>query len=772
MHQPSIRGPGILDHWQLLQPHKPEAPSSADQSCSSAYGSALSLVQASVLHIPLHNSSQSRSMAKEHQPVILGRIGRVSEQYTNRPIPRGVSKGPVGSASIGVGSYKPPPTSNTNFERPKPSSTIDELEGVTRQLSASSVTDTQDGTGRGRQRIHAGIFNRPVPPAYIMPEEDAQASRPFNVARRGGTAGAGPSYRVPPLPITGRGRDHILAVDRERDRHKSYANIDTPSSTPALSSSVTHSPGYIASANVPPVTAIIAPKKSVSFDDSSEQSSSSPEGWNGPPHPPLATKKSFSFDGGVQSTYPHHLAADLSPPRNRSHSIMAAFNLARVSEGWNNLSHSPYETRYGSSRSPETQEEVPQNWQPSKLHTKHSMLDIASGSPHYPVRPTNTHYEVSEREYQQALDQSGAEAQRRELEIRRKNEEETKRKEDEIKRKDMLAKKKEDNARREEGQARRREDLTRHVERAARRFGGEERRLTQDPTWQGANRREYEVSREDKDARLKEEATRAKEEEIRRKEGERTRWEEPHSLEDLTNKVQGRSPYPIASGGFGDIWKCVLVKPGRDVQVAVKTIRAFESDNKELVRKNSKRVRRELKVWERLKHDSILPLWGVANDFGPYPAMVCPWADNGALTGFLERYQDRLSSQDKFSLSTANQVVHGDLTGVWTFIGTSYFTNSVWGNIRWAATELYEAPENASLTTECDIYSFGSIILQVLTCKVPYYYVKNDLAVLGYVIKGKKPESSQGVANSVRALEVHTAMLASLMRVVHRLEKL
>jgi hypothetical protein len=61
-------------------------------------------------------------------------------------------------------------------------------------------------------------------------------------------------------------------------------------------------------------------------------------------------------------------------------------------------------------------------------------------------------------------------------------------------------------------------------------------------------------------------------------------------------------------------------------------------------------VRRELKVWGRLKHDCILPLWGVASNFGPYPAMVCPWLDNGTLTGFLERQEDILSSRDKFSI--------------------------------------------------------------------------------------------------------------------------
>ena len=54
------------------------------------------------------------------------------------------------------------------------------------------------------------------------------------------------------------------------------------------------------------------------------------------------------------------------------------------------------------------------------------------------------------------------------------------------------------------------------------------------------------------------------------------------------------------------------------------------------------------------------------------------------------------------------------------FIDTSYLTSTIKGNIRWAAAELFEVPEDdeedevaVSLSTECDIYSFGSIALQV-----------------------------------------------------------
>ncbi|KAG1744289.1 kinase-like domain-containing protein [Suillus lakei] len=251
----------------------------------------------------------------------------------------------------------------------------------------------------------------------------------------------------------------------------------------------------------------------------------------------------------------------------------------------------------------------------------------------------------------------------------------------------------------------------------------------------------------------------------------------PDSPQDLTNELQGRSRYRITSGGFGDIWKCDLVKPDGTVQVAVKTIRAFESDNEVLMRKNNRRVRRELKVWGRLKHDSILPLWGVADDFGPYPAMVCPWADHGALTGFLERQQDMLSSQDKFSLLNdialglqylhSESVVHGDLTGsnvliyrngracladfglstiILEFTGASYLQAPSEGISDGQLQSYLKCQRMMKIKKESrSVPSATYTHLAVSrcrysTCKVPYYNVKKDIAVLGQVIKGMKPE--------------------------------
>ncbi|KAJ8596838.1 hypothetical protein M405DRAFT_65768 [Rhizopogon salebrosus TDB-379] len=69
----------------------------------------------------------------------------------------------------------------------------------------------------------------------------------------------------------------------------------------------------------------------------------------------------------------------------------------------------------------------------------------------------------------------------------------------------------------------------------------------------------------------------------------------------------------------------------------------------------AKKLRSELKVWSRLRHEC--PLLGVAYNFGFHPAMIYPWVDGGVLTGFLTRQQDTSSCQKKLSL--LNDIVLG-----------------------------------------------------------------------------------------------------------------
>ncbi|KAG1872841.1 kinase-like domain-containing protein, partial [Suillus tomentosus] len=80
---------------------------------------------------------------------------------------------------------------------------------------------------------------------------------------------------------------------------------------------------------------------------------------------------------------------------------------------------------------------------------------------------------------------------------------------------------------------------------------------------------------------------------------------------------------------------------------------------------------------------------------------------------------------------------HVILTMCYELSGTSYMRS----NVRWAVTELFEVPESEeSLTPQAasDIYSFGCIMLQVMTGRPPYTDVRSDHQVIVLILKGKK----------------------------------
>jgi hypothetical protein len=46
-------------------------------------------------------------------------------------------------------------------------------------------------------------------------------------------------------------------------------------------------------------------------------------------------------------------------------------------------------------------------------------------------------------------------------------------------------------------------------------------------------------------------------------------------------------------------------------------------------------MHRELKVWLRLKHPTIVPLLGIANVDSPFPALISQWMPSGTLYIYL-----------------------------------------------------------------------------------------------------------------------------------------
>jgi hypothetical protein len=61
-------------------------------------------------------------------------------------------------------------------------------------------------------------------------------------------------------------------------------------------------------------------------------------------------------------------------------------------------------------------------------------------------------------------------------------------------------------------------------------------------------------------------------------------------------------------------------------------------------------IRREAYVWIQLSHDHILSLEGITDNFGPLPALVPTWVENGSLDNYLMRENFQLSDSRKLEL--------------------------------------------------------------------------------------------------------------------------
>jgi len=247
--------------------------------------------------------------------------------------------------------------------------------------------------------------------------------------------------------------------------------------------------------------------------------------------------------------------------------------------------------------------------------------------------------------------------------------------------------------------------------------------------------------------------------------------------QDLTSVVERTKQYATRCGAYGDIWECKLAIEGILHMVAVKAIRPTTTlEDTQVLESHSKKLRRELKVWAGLQHENIVPLLGVVTGFGILQGMVSPWFNNGSLSSYLvaqheaamdfparQRLLGDIAAGLRYLHSEGVRVVHGDLHSenvlvdndgracltdfglslAQEFMGTSYVKSSVCGALRYADPELVRQVhvENrlAHPTTPSDIYSFGSLMLHVLTGRKPYDGLR-DLQILTELSLGKRPQ--------------------------------
>ncbi|KAG2070505.1 kinase-like protein [Suillus decipiens] len=230
--------------------------------------------------------------------------------------------------------------------------------------------------------------------------------------------------------------------------------------------------------------------------------------------------------------------------------------------------------------------------------------------------------------------------------------------------------------------------------------------------------------------------------------------------------------YPTASGGLGDVYKCIRNYGANSDEVAVKSPRFPNLSDPEIARIN-KNLDREIRIWAALKHQYVLPLHGTVEQFGPCRALVSPWMPNGTLDSYLNRAHETLSMIDRLLLLKKiteglqylhdRDVIHGDLTsnnilvaangsprladfGISNIMVQSNPTFSYHtGAVRWVASELLDTPEDQPIqfaTKSTDIYALGGIMLQVLYGKRPYWWLKSPIHVVSAKFKHTEPINS------------------------------
>ncbi|KAJ7108599.1 kinase-like domain-containing protein [Mycena epipterygia] len=215
----------------------------------------------------------------------------------------------------------------------------------------------------------------------------------------------------------------------------------------------------------------------------------------------------------------------------------------------------------------------------------------------------------------------------------------------------------------------------------------------------------------------------------------------------------------VAAGAFGDVWKGLV----RGQSVCVKIVRLFrDADVKAALQGFS----REALIWRQLSHPNLLPFFGLYY-LDSRLCLVSPWMENGHIIEFL-RNAPADTNRASLMLDIARgleylhckRVVHGDLKGMNILVTPSRracvadfglssiadaltlrFTHSTAsaqrGTVRYQAPELIlaESPNHFA----SDVYAFACVCYEILTGKVPFYEISQDVAVMYKVVQGLRP---------------------------------
>ncbi|KAG1718024.1 kinase-like domain-containing protein [Suillus lakei] len=253
--------------------------------------------------------------------------------------------------------------------------------------------------------------------------------------------------------------------------------------------------------------------------------------------------------------------------------------------------------------------------------------------------------------------------------------------------------------------------------------------------------------------------------------------------DDLTPFITRTTQDHVSGGAFGDVWKCNY--HADDISEAFVAVKAFRLSGRFDLEKINRKISREIGILKMLRHDNIVPLWGIATGFGRMPELRClvsPWMPNGTLNDYLALKHDDLTALDRSRMLDdvsaglqylhSKSVMHGDITGanilideasharlidfglstiIQPLLGQSHLaaTSIHPGAIRYAAPELVISDDVRDLGSleKTDIYSFGCVMLQVLSGRHPWSEIKSEkpeLRIVFMISKGHRPQRPDG----------------------------
>ena len=214
----------------------------------------------------------------------------------------------------------------------------------------------------------------------------------------------------------------------------------------------------------------------------------------------------------------------------------------------------------------------------------------------------------------------------------------------------------------------------------------------------------------------------------------------------------------IGGGGSGLVYK------GRwqHTDVAIKQLHSVEFDPRAKVEFN-----REVSIMANLRHPNIVSLFGIC--FEPEFCIVMEFMNGGALYNLLHsdeelnwqlRWRMALDIGQGLAYLHEENIIHRDLKSLnvlldnekrakLTDFGLSKqktdtagtMTKGAMGTARWMAPELLaDDPQDAGYTKKSDVYSYGMILYELASRKVPFQEDENEMKVLRKITESRRPE--------------------------------